>query len=100
MYLDFNYKAPAAEEFGEWREEKREKGHNEMWPGPQRQAEGRFKEHGSILKIMDRLSLRTAKERSLDFGKRLLVVFIYLFIVSTAVRLESQIASGQQGLGA
>lgn len=53
-------------------EEEREKGHSETWPEPQRQAEGSFKEHGSILKIMDRLNLRTDKERSLDFGKWLL----------------------------
>lgn len=76
----------AAQEFAEWREEKREKGHNETWPDPQRQAEGSFKEHGSILKIMNRLNLRADKERSLDFGKWLLG----FLIVSTDVRLEAR----------
>lgn len=33
-----------------------------MWPDPQRQVEGSFKERGSILKITDRLSLGTTEE--------------------------------------
>lgn len=77
---------PPAEEFGEWREEKRQQEHSETWPGPQRQAEGSFKEHGSILKSPDRLSLRTAKERPLDF-KKLLLDFT---AVSREARLEAR----------
>lgn len=64
---------------------------------PTEQAEGRFKEHGSILKIMDRLNLGRAKERPLYFG-RWLLVFFYCFHSCEARKPDSKWATGAWGL--
>lgn len=76
-------------------EEKREKGHNEPSPDPQRQAEGGFKEHVSILQTTNRLSLRTTKERPLDFRKS----FFDFSTLSREVSLEAKWQGSNRDLG-
>ena len=76
-------------------EERKETGHSETWPDPQRQAERSSKERGSIVQITNRLRLRTTKERPLDFRK----LFLDFSTLSSQVRLEARWQGGNRDLG-